>query len=169
MRLLLLGRRSETTLSRSASLTSAGEVIWALVNVSLVTGARRPAVTPYPGAIQDITERKQGELGDPGAGGGLPLGHTSSASGRAAPSTGSSRPTGSLGIARRHLLSTISGSRWVRRLIGGTTGSIRSIGSGSSRAWMPRSPGVRSPGRPNIASAELMELMRWCRIERRGP
>ena len=60
MRLLLVGRVE--TNGREALSTSAGEVIWALVNVSLVTG---PEGQPSHliAAIQDITQRKQGELG----------------------------------------------------------------------------------------------------------
>src|SRR4051812_2190964 len=60
MRLLLVGE-SRNYIVEKRYLTSNGEVIWALVNVSLVTG---PEGQPSHliAAIQDITERKQGEL-----------------------------------------------------------------------------------------------------------
>ncbi len=60
MRLLLVGESRIYSVEKRY-LTSAGEVVWALVNVSLVTG---PEGQPSHiiAAIQDITERKQGEL-----------------------------------------------------------------------------------------------------------
>ncbi len=61
MRLLILGESRNYTVEKRY-LTSAGDVIWALVNVSLVTG---PEGQPSHliAALQDITERKQAELG----------------------------------------------------------------------------------------------------------
>ncbi|HSJ75312.1 MAG TPA: PAS domain S-box protein, partial [Gemmatimonadales bacterium] len=60
MRLLLVGESRNYTVEKRY-LTSTGEVIWTLVNVSLVTGPEgQPSY--LIAAIQDITERKQGEL-----------------------------------------------------------------------------------------------------------
>ncbi len=60
MRLLLAGESRNYSVEKRY-LTSTGEVVWTLVNVSLVTG---PEGQPSHliAAIQDITERKQGEL-----------------------------------------------------------------------------------------------------------
>ena len=134
-------------------LTSTGEVVWALVNVSLVTG---PEGQPshFIAAIQDITERKQGELAlrerEEGyrwviVGSGRAVRHWELSTDRLAWDRETAPP-----LDYQWFEVGETPDWWYERI------HPHLIGSGSSRVWMQPSPAGRAPGRPSTGSAELM-------------